>query len=432
MTPRRVWLPLLVLLVALLLRFALLAFVETNNPSGQLSQTDSAQYLHIAETFLSSGTFAGESNAQPNTPILLRTPGYPGFIAAVYMLRMHERAAVILVQILLSAITILLLYHTVKLVTQREGLAFLAALLIAFDPLSLWASQVVLTESVFTLFVVLAVYIGVRITGARHALLWAAVGGASIGISALIRPVSYYLALPYAVALAIAAYQSCRRKARIFALILVTVVAWASIVFPWQWRNHVELQAWQLSAIGDYNLLFYRAAGIVAERDGIALEKAQQQLAEGLSPNDAPAKFYQSCREKALTVILAHLPNFASITARGALRMCFGPGTETVGSLLGLPPSRFLMASLLSWIGALWMLIIIGFRRSVRLPFFVPIVIFAYFVAVSSGPEAYARFRAPLMPILAIFAVNGCGVIYDRLPRLKTPVSKTSCAEALV
>jgi len=410
-------------LVALLLRLALLAFVQTNNPSGQLSQTDSAQYLHIAERFLSSGTFAGESDAHPNTPILLRTPGYPAFIAVVYLLSKHEHAAIILAQILLSAVMILLLYHTVELVTQRQGLALLAALLIALDPLSIWASEVVLTESVFTLFIVLAVYIGVRIAESRHALLWAAVGGASIGISALIRPVSYYLVLPYAVALAIAARRSCLRKAQILVVTLVTVAAWACIVLPWQWRNHAELQTWQFSGIGDYNLLFYRAAGIVAEREGITLEKAEQQLSEGLSPNDAPARYYQSCRERALPVILAHLHNLVSITLRGALRLCFGPGTETVASWLGLASSRFLMACLLAWIGALWILIMIGFRRSARLPFFIPIVIFAYIVAVSSGPEAYARFRAPLMPILAMFAVNGCAVIYDRLPRLKTPGS---------
>ena len=35
-------------------------------------------------------------------------------------------------------------------------------------------------------------------------------------------------------------------------------------------------------------------------------------------------------------------------------------------------------------------------------------MLIAYFVAVSSGPEAYPRFRAPIVPLLAMLAGVGC------------------------
>jgi len=47
-------------------------------------------------------------------------------------------------------------------------------------------------------------------------------------------------------------------------------------------------------------------------------------------------------------------------------------------------------------------------NRPVALTLVIPVV---YLFALSSGPESYARFRVPIMPILWLFAAGGFVVV---------------------
>jgi 4-amino-4-deoxy-L-arabinose transferase-like glycosyltransferase len=67
---------------------------------------------------------------------------------------------VILVQIIVSVCTIAVVYSLAK-VLWRSEVGIIAALLYALDPLAFEYSQLLLTETLFTFLITLAVYAGV-------------------------------------------------------------------------------------------------------------------------------------------------------------------------------------------------------------------------------------------------------------------------------
>jgi len=105
-----------------------------DNPSGML-HPDSVGYDLDARALLRTGCFA-MSPDRPHQPEIVRTPGYPLFIAMIYRVCGERPGAVIVAQILVSVGTLALLF----LLTRDlfgPAVAVVAALLLALDPVSL-------------------------------------------------------------------------------------------------------------------------------------------------------------------------------------------------------------------------------------------------------------------------------------------------------
>ena len=89
------------------LRAGAVVAVLENDPH-VVVQGDTPTYEQPALALLEDGDFS--RSPQDQRPEFLRTPGYPAFIATVYLIFGPSHAALLLMQVLLSTVTVLVVY----------------------------------------------------------------------------------------------------------------------------------------------------------------------------------------------------------------------------------------------------------------------------------------------------------------------------------
>src|SRR5262249_13859354 len=136
----------LILAAALAARLATLACVYPQN-AHRVFTPDSEGYHSIALALERTGRFAPDPD-HPQSPEIIRTPGYPAFLALFYKLSGERIWTALVAQILLSIVTI---YLAARLASHLFGAAagLGSALLLALDVNSHLYSQLLLTESLF-------------------------------------------------------------------------------------------------------------------------------------------------------------------------------------------------------------------------------------------------------------------------------------------
>ena len=131
---RKEFLPLVIILgIVLALRLGVFLVIYPADPS-RIMSPDSFGYDRLARTLARTGHFA-VSPDRPELPEIKRTPGYPAFIASVYLIFGENHLPVIVIQILLSIGTIILTYILARTLWNQAA-ALIAALLLALDPVS--------------------------------------------------------------------------------------------------------------------------------------------------------------------------------------------------------------------------------------------------------------------------------------------------------
>ncbi|HEY5173086.1 MAG TPA: hypothetical protein VIK54_15285, partial [Acidimicrobiia bacterium] len=87
------------------------------------------------------------------------------------------------------------------------------------------------------------------------------------------------------------------------------------------------------------------------------------------------------------------------------------PGTDTVRRFLHVRSSVALIVVLSAWNILVWALAIlgavVGLRSRLRMFWLFVISLIAYVIVVSAGAEAGARFRTPIVPLLALLVAQG-------------------------
>lgn len=145
----------LVILFSLSLKIILFYSLYNGDPQ-RIMLDDSLSYLIPAHSFLTTGHFL----EAPHAPMIFRTPGYPAFLAAVFYLFKNSLVAVIIIQIILSAIPVVCSYLIGrKLFSENTGLC--AALFVAFDYLLWGHSYFILSDTLFAVMLSLVYVIGV-------------------------------------------------------------------------------------------------------------------------------------------------------------------------------------------------------------------------------------------------------------------------------
>ena len=99
-----------------------------------------------------------------------RMPGYPLFLAAIYVLGGGVKTVMVL-QALMGGMIVLLTYAVGRRVSQGTGL--MAAMLVTVDPLSIGFSAALLTETPFTLCLMGAIWVCLRIVNGQWVRTWA-------------------------------------------------------------------------------------------------------------------------------------------------------------------------------------------------------------------------------------------------------------------
>jgi 4-amino-4-deoxy-L-arabinose transferase-like glycosyltransferase len=412
-----------VALLALALRLAL--FVGGSSNAARFVQTDSRTYLNLGHHFDPSyidatGSFVRES--------VIRTPAYPALISAVYSLGggMH---ALVALQIVLGSLNVVLVYYA-ALRLRGPGAALVASLLLALDVPSILFADYVMSETLFASFLLVGATFAMRFelgAAGRRRLVIAA---AALGLATLVRPITLYL--PILLVLAFLFTSGAARRARIRSALLAVAV-FAIPVGGWIVRNTVVASYVGLSPIDAINLLDYRAAGALSADEGTPLEAARAQLhrrlsADGHTDLTSPALRVSeiagsAAAEQSLAfhTLLHHPGGSAVMFLKGLRSLLLESAKGEVAANVDRPSVRHLIAPIgaldylvtaLTYVGAF--LSLVAIRRGLTAAA-VPLSVAAYLVILSAGPEAYARFRVPLMPLLTICAGVGYAWGHARL-----------------
>jgi 4-amino-4-deoxy-L-arabinose transferase-like glycosyltransferase len=181
---------------------------------------DSPAYLALAKNI----AFRHSFSLTTGVPTASRPPLYPFLIAAFWWTDNAPITAVIVVQIICGAATIVLVYLIAKDCFSNR-VALIAALAATFAPMTVHYTAVILTESVFTFLLVL----GVFCWGRNHGV----AAGLVFGLASLTRTI----VIPFLGCLALLTLlPPWRNNRRLYFLISVSAIV---IVSPWIVRNAI-------------------------------------------------------------------------------------------------------------------------------------------------------------------------------------------------
>lgn len=428
---------LFVVITAVFLRLLLFSVIALTNQENFL-QPDSGGYMALAENLNRHGVFSSASEA-PYAPEYNRTPVYPAFLALLKTAGLGVKGIVI-AQLILSVAGIMLVMYLCSTVLGLSKLsAAVAGLIIASDIPSIVLVNSLLTETLFTFLLATAV-ITLILFYKKKTFKHLVVSGLFFGLCSLCRPSAVFLPLFAAAALVFALWNE-KKKALAGALILMAV--YAMTVSPWLMRNKLLFGGPFLSTISYDNLLFVQGGGVRSVTDAISLEEAKNRIALEYEAKYAEelktAGLLASKRlegEMAKDIILAHPFIYASNYTKAVFGFLFKPIRNDIDIMLGLTDRRtsldtwgqkaggffarllastspftlaasFFQFAVLLAVYFFTGLALISARQLDKGAVLVTAAVILYFCLISGAPEIYARFRVPVVPMLAVLAAMG-------------------------
>lgn len=394
--------PAIVVAVALIANFAYLVF-----SNGDFYFPDSFTYLAPAKSLLRGSGFLSPLG-DPDT---IRTPGYPLLLA----LFGGRTLPVIILQHLANVALAVALYLFAFARGSSRVMSLAASLVFALDVPAIHNANKILTETLFTA----VLYVIFVLTLQRRYLPLIAL---LCGVLVLVRPIAMFYFLALILILAIWRV-SMRQLAIVFIVALALPMAWAI-------RNRVRTGVLTVSSIGSLNLMSHRAAGALAIEDGgedfmkdLADEQnglqedADDEIQQALNVDDVRtvpvaqrAKFYS---KHAIKVIAQHPWAFVQLTIRGVLVNLFDSDWDSVAVESSISPEivRLVLGAIPIVVAAFAVAGLIDLWRRDRALALLTFITIAYFIVISAGSEAEARFRVPVAPQIAIAAAAGIDAV---------------------
>jgi hypothetical protein len=372
---------------------------------------DSATYLGPAYNMLRGDGFI----TSPGTPEFFRTPGYPLFLLP-FLAVTASVVPILLTQHLLNAALSIAVYFFARRFSGSRAAGLTAGIIFALDLPTIHLANKVLTETLFTsmLFALWALVMRTRRTGATTGALLLA--GVLAGGLVLVRPVAIlYFAVP-----ALFLFWTAGRRAAVFVLVALV------IPIGWGLRNRVESGVFTMSTVAGTNMLLHRAAPAIsiwddgdfrqdlAASQAQLLEDAQDEIVEKedvasiAQVNGARlGKYYGAIGRR---IALQHPAGLTLVVLRGLFINLFDSDWEAVMVVSKVPSTviEIAMNAVGPFVIALAAIGVLALRRRDALSGTLLAATVVYFVVLSAGSEAEARFRVPVMPQIAIAA--GIGV----------------------
>lgn len=406
--------------------------------------SDTWEYQELAAGIRHGCGFARYVSGACAQPEILRTPGYPLFVA----LFPNWRVALVAQALLCGLICLLAGIWIGRRWGVRVGVA--AQLLIFVNVPSFVLSGMLLSETLFQTVLFLAVLTPLvqlsRVRGASSILGCAAISGVLIGCLSLIRPVAIFVALVGFIPFLFFTLISARQKV---AAIVLSVGIPLAMLLGWSLRNYSLRGYLGISTVSSLNLYLYRAGGVVALDTGKSLGEVQDKMIADIGAtnlrlyeNDVTPPLAKEMNRRALRILVGHPWETIVVTVQGFVWLLIAPSRTLLAKLLGTPGGstelgpgsgrvtlsrltrlldqvaqsklltalialQFLVTAVI-WIGVLRSLLKI--RKSS--PEFRAWIIYLLSVAMlllvtASGAEAAVRFRSVVMPLLSVAAAMG-------------------------
>jgi hypothetical protein len=434
------WLAVIVA-TGILLRMAPL-MVNWNHPAIFMDD-DSYGYHQIAVNLLAGHGYSW-SEQPPYEPNVYRPPGLPLLLAAVYAVAGVAVPHMILVQAVLAGLTIVLLYPLARVVGADARTALTAAAVLAVDPVSIYYSNFLLTETYTALVVVAAMVlvVGYSRTGQSRYLLAI---GALLAAGVMIHPILLFA--PFGL-LALPLVTRGARNLRQFGLAGLAVLIALAPAAAWVVRNKVAADYAGVSCVTAVNLLKYKAASVEAELRGTTREIERDRLTqlceESLPPGAGNGERWRTWERQAAAILLAHPGVYAKVHVRGAALEFFGPerdhfsrftcGPAVIDPVSGRVADDCIHAAVSDQPSVLregMRLVVLALQAAIMLMLFLGTVCLvarrqwlllgalllpaAYVLLLSGGSEASPRFRVIYTPLLCLMAGVGLQACLSRL-----------------
>ncbi len=424
---------------------------------------DSREYVALARNLAQHQTFSRDS-VPPYRPEIFRTPAYPLLLALPLLLAPHSTFTLhssllyllLLVGLLLSLATVWLTWKLALELELTSTAAAVAALLVALSPNLAFLSSKLISETLFAplLLVCLLLLNRFRQAGRVPDLIAA---GVCSGLLVLTRPIATFFPLllaAYVLSLkgtvptrGLSPKPAVRRRVPLWAPLILLACA-SVVVAPWVIRNGIKTGRYIISTASEHNIYLYDAATVLAAQKGITIPQARDTMMAEATAKFGPidtndeATMWQKLAAIARPHFLAKpalavpvwlfgvFADFLNPISPGPLLIHAGsspaPGSANLlqSSLGLLAKGRFVDAFRTAWqvrvggaplfilvvlaLAALFNLILIWFglaslflRRSRSLLWLLlPILYFT----LLTGTVGDARFRAPIEPLLCLFA----------------------------
>lgn len=209
---------------------------------------DSPGYMLMAKNLAEHGILSF-SGALPYVPTNFRTPGYPFFLAIIYLI-FHSFVPAIFFGAIISAFAAPLIYLISREIFFDKA-AFIAGVLTAIEPLGLFLGVSILTEGVFTPVLLLSVYFFVRyLKVGKSSYLYGS--GALLALATLTRPIMFYF---WPLAILFILYKEFNFSIKTFKKALIFIAIFFAVLSPWLIRNKIVVNSWQITGLQGY--IFY-------------------------------------------------------------------------------------------------------------------------------------------------------------------------------
>ncbi|MHB8953745.1 MAG: ArnT family glycosyltransferase [Pirellulaceae bacterium] len=413
--PKFVATPLLALLA--LVAFAASVRVGAVTARWDHLSADPDAYRLIAENLAQRGVFSRAATDSPPLPTAFRPPLYPLVLTATAWQGRVTPGSVAIVHVVLGSLTVV----GVLILGRRWGLGrwrWLAAALVAVDPILLHQAGEVMTETMATCLCVLAL-LALTYWSRRPSYLHATIAGAALGLTILCRPTFLIWAAMCGLYM-IATSRSWKGIAQAMAC-AATVIA---LLLPWGLRNYRTFgRPIVTTTHGGYTLLlannpyFYQHLrtepwGSVWDARGLAPllqpdhpisgASSPPQLAEVESDRRLYALARQTIREQP-TMFL-----YASLVRVGYLWTPLAHRVDPEESIL-VRWSRWMVGV---WYAGVFVLAVAGVVRwssaMVREPWIWGGLLILAVTLIHALYWTNMRMRAPLMPIVDLAAAAAC------------------------
>ena len=368
---------------------------------------DSPVYLDLASNL----AFYHSFSEVIGVPTASRPPLYPLLIAAFWWTANTPVTAVILAQCIFGAASVVLVYLIAKDRFDHR-VAFIAALAFSFAPMTVHYTAVLLTETLFTFLVLLAIFFWGRNRGVA--------AGLSFGLAGLTRSAvfPFLLLLPL-----LALLPPWRANRRLYLLIFLAALSVASV---WTIRNALVFRRFILVQSGGYGTNLF--AGTIETQlygDDVWRKVNQELVSNAGDPRDDVVRDREYMR-RAIDRIKSDPAHYLKVRLKQYPRLFMDSGdyllgTQNVAFTQALRERRFLvivvkLGFLLGNI-ALLVLAIYGMlierRRFVSLSHLILFPVFLALVHVPMWIES--RYSLSMVPFLLIFSARGVEQLVKRM-----------------
>lgn len=461
-----------VFIIAILLRIAMPSlhyYLYSYNNDQIFAERDTWSYYTPAQSLIDRFEFSRNIDE----PEIIRTPGYPIFMIPGLLLG-HLPEVTVFLQVILSCLTVFVIYKISWELFQDEQAAFFTTLVTAFDRTLIFYTYMLMAETLSTFIISLFLYY-VILYFKNNKLRDIVISAILLVMVIYVKPAGYYL--PVFLILSLTFYLFIKKELtkKLLIHLLIFLIISVSLISMWQIRNYMTTGYKNFAAISDVNIYFNHAAMVISEKEGIGFTKIQKRLGfntfnlnekvdiiGSVMENDNKlfsnrAQAYEYIRGKGIKIILSDPILYAKIHLKGMLnilkavwipRSLYNWVNEMSGNhygIVGLLKNAGLVKTLyivacnpimlstyFLFMGVIFLYICVfitifdiggDISKSSKIGIFILFIIAVYYVTIAGVP-GNERMRHPIIPSISVLGGMGMSIairyIIERWKTYKT------------